>query len=199
MARTPKMTRTSKRGGVSVVLEGERELRKRVSYFTDIKFQADVMKELAPVAEDLAEAIRQASKAVGAPKDVQDSIFSYSKGSKFFTRRRTKYRLTGLVGVNRGYKSGGRTGPSYFEWVTTTNPGVVSRKGGGWSIVRKRNKGTTLGMSLASVYEYGTSNRYARPYFRPTVNAKIAMIRKGATEAMLKAIEAQDIRRKKVA
>lgn len=190
---------STRKGVIKVSVIGQRELRKRIDYMDGIRFTADVMKELAPVAEDLAESIRAASRAVGAPKDVQDSIFSYAKNPSQFAGKRAKFRITGLVGVNRGYKSGGRTGPSYFEWITTTGPGVVSRKGGGWSITRKREKGTLLGMSLASVYEFGTSNRYPRPYFRPTVKAKIAQIRKGATQAMLNAIEKHSVKSRKVA
>lgn len=189
----------ARKRAMRITVNGVAEIKRKLDFFQGAQFGADVMKELAPVAEDLAEEIRKASKAVGAPKDVQDSIFSYAKIPSAFKGKQRRYRITGLVGVNRGYKSGGRTGPSYFEWVTTTGPGKVSRKGGGWTIIRKREKGTTLGMSLASVYEFGTSNRYPRPYFRPTVKARVAMIRAKSTQAMLNAIEKHSVKSRKVA
>lgn len=173
-----------------ISVRGARELREKMAELRGPKFFVAALEELAPVAEDLAQEIRAAARAQGAPRDVVDSIFSYSKNPRRgLSGIGQRTRITGLVGVNRGLPDG----PSYFEWIAKTGPGVVSRKGGGWSIVRKRAKGTLLGMSLASVWEFGSSNRHARPYFYPTVRRLRAQIARGARAAMERAIERQGI------
>lgn len=195
MARIATGLSQSKRGGLKISVINQAKLKKQLDFFVGPEFGRKVMEELAPTADALRDAIRARARAQGAPESVPRSVFSYKDAYKLLSgAKRRQYRLTALVGVNRGLKGDGTRGPSYFEWVTTTGPGVVSRKGGGWSIVRKREKGTLLGMSLASVFEYGTSNRHPRPYFRPTLITETPTVRAGATAAMNRAIEAQKIR-----
>ena len=198
MARLKVSPEFRQKAPAKIGISNIKQLKARIQHFGSVKFTNEVMKELAPVAEELAQDIRNAARATGAPKDIIDSIFSYSKPPKNFNTRGRRYRITGLVGVNRGFGTGGRVGPSYFEWRTKSGPGIVDRKGGGYTIVRKWPKGKIVGMSLASIWEYGSSNRYPRPFFRPTINKRVAMIRAKATAAMNRAIEAQDIRRKGV-
>lgn len=170
-----------------------REMKQKLARFTDAAFAKKILAELAPHATQLRDEIRKAANAVGAPRDVADSVFSYNNVPASLSGRKSRYRTTAVVGVNRGISRGGRVGPSYFEWRTTSGPGTVDRKGGGPPVIRKRERGTVLGMSMASIYEYGSSNKAARPFFRPTVTRMRAQMRKGITEAMLKAIEGEAV------
>jgi len=177
-----------------VKVQGAAQLQRKIAGFRTPQFGAEVVKQLAPIAHELAEDIRQAARAQGAPEDVARSVFSYSKTTIAGIFERRKNRLGALVGVNKGLPNG----PSYFEWKTTSGPGMVSRKGSGGfagaTITRKRAKGTILGMSLASIWEYGSSNREPRPFFYPTITRRTAAISAALKVAMERAIEAQAVK-----
>jgi len=77
------------------------------------------------------------------PKRAIASAFTYSKPDP---RERTRKRATALFGIRKRGRN--KDAPGYVEWA-----------------------GGTLGMSLATMFELGTSKMSARPAFRPSVYA----------------------------
>lgn len=77
------------------------------------------------------------------PKRAIASAFTYSRPDP---RERTRKRTTALFGIRKRGRN--KNAPGYVEWA-----------------------GGTRGMSLATMFELGTSKMSARPAFRPSVYA----------------------------
>ena len=110
--------------------------------------------------------VKANAEAQGWPKAVIAAIFTYADMAKDRRKRRAA-----LAGVRKGAPPR-RDMKIYREWYPGRSKSMRAK-----SLVlpgTKSAKGTGLqkiGMSLASMFEYGTSKMSARPAFRPALKA----------------------------
>lgn len=114
--------------------------------------------ELSSVAEFARDSIRSSARAIGWPRRIIDTIFKFGDIRQDSLPRSVR---ASLVGVRRGAPPR-RDEEIYREWRAS---------GKNKSPNRKRGAGDLIGMSLASMYEFGTTKIYARPAFRVTYKA----------------------------
>jgi len=131
--------------------------------------QVKGLKELAAQIKAIGEVVvsRQAYKVIGDslmvvhdkaksnviaanwPHETLDNFFMDARPSK-----RTEKKITALMGIpKRGRSKPYR--PGYVEWKGT-----------------KEQRGRTVGMNLATLYEFGGTKTTARPAFRPAVQSE---------------------------
>lgn len=118
-------------------------------------------------------AIRSMATANGWPRASIDSIFWYGSLKREYNLRGAETGFSrrlraSLVGVRKGAPPR-YDDDIYREWRASPNNKSPNRK---------RSGGQTIGMSLAAMYEFGTTKMAARPAFRPAYQASKAAIRK---------------------
>lgn len=131
----------------------------------------------AAAAEAVKQEVEAGAKSVRTPSDVFKDLFSTHKPKPFSGGERKITQLSGirLRGRSRPYAH------AYREWrarASYTRVRIRGRKGNkrvvGAGTVQQ---GQLLGMSLASMWERGTSRMRARKFFAPAVSrarAKVA-------------------------
>lgn len=156
-----------------VRFEGKKEIEKRVKALmmeTDADNIASKLYTVAAeAAKTVADEIKQSAQSKKVPRDILKDIFSTSKPKRFSSEG--KRPIAQLAGI----KLRGRQKPyahAYREWRgkhSFTKIRINKRRG---TIV---NRGTTeagkvIGMSLATMYEYGTTKMRPRPFVKPAMN-----------------------------
>jgi HK97 gp10 family phage protein len=139
------------------VKELEAKFRDLISLFQDKAatsgkarlLKREVTETLHGAADMIAREARSNAASQNVPSRVQRSIFTYANPAKDKPRR-----SAALVGVNKKR--------SMVEWVAAPNNKSPRAKVGA---------GGKVAMSLAAMFERGTSRMKARPYFTPAVKS----------------------------
>lgn len=148
MARTFKPSRGSDIEGYEDLVRTLEEIGKGVSGEKRNQYCRDVMQVLGTTATvNIADVAKAKAKAKGVPQSVIDSIFTDQRVSKI---RNNEPAV--LVGVNKK-----RT---MVEWTADESPA---------SPRAKVSPGGKVSMSLATMFEFGTSTMKAKPYMRPAL------------------------------
>lgn len=113
--------------------------------------------------------IQSRAEARGWPKAVIAAVFTYADARKDQGKR----RQAALAGIRKGAPPR-RDMKIYREWFPGRSrsrrakklviPGTISAKGAKYGLQK-------IGMSLAAMFEFGTSKMAARPAFRPALKA----------------------------
>lgn len=170
-----------------VAVSGLKEMQANVSRILDAMDGRELQADLGQLAAKGAALLEAAADAQNWPKDAVDSIFVYSQLAP--NERRRKSGPSALF----GFRKRGRKQPwakGYREWFPGRSkstrakslvlPGLKSKTGG----LQK------VGMSLATMFEFGTSKLRARPALRPTI-AKLRSIYPAEVGAILQKILAK--------
>jgi hypothetical protein len=157
---------------VKTKVEGVAALRKRineVAALADKQSRARAATEASSlmdgISRTLRDAIRWRAAGMGWPRDTIRSIFKSSDLREGDLPRSVK---ASLVGARKGAPPR-RDEKLYREWRASGN-NTSPRK--------KRGAGELIGMSLAAMYENGTTRMLPRPAFRPAYDANKSQIRK---------------------
>lgn len=110
------------------------------------------------------DAIKTSASAGGWPSRLMGTIFAFGDVAADTLPRSLR---ASLVGIRKGAPPR-RDDAIYREWKA---------RGDNTSPRKKRGGGSLIGMSLAAMFEYGTSKIQARPAFRPTVTRLRSTIR----------------------
>jgi HK97 gp10 family phage protein len=161
----------------SVSVDGLSKLQRNVHQIVDKAQGEAVMTVLGRAANQFRRQAIANAESEGLPKEVADSIFAYGRLTK------VRKNPSALVGIKRGPGS-----PSYVEWVAHTPTGTRSAQGTGRTINAKAEPGKVIGMSLASMFEYGTSKMPPRPYFARALKEKRPEVRAFVREELLKVL-----------
>jgi hypothetical protein len=152
-------------------VEGLQKLRQRTAELARIadkesrgraaQLATNALNETAAFTRD---AIRSSASAGGWPSRLMKTIFAFGDTAADSLPRTLR---ASLVGIRKGAPP--RLDRNiYREWrASSTNTSPRKKRGGG----------TLMGMSLAAMYEFGTSKIQGRPAFRPTVTRLRSTIR----------------------
>lgn len=148
----------------TVSITGKKEIVRNLNRVTAalsgeglVGVQQDIMWALGDAGDIVAEAAKQNARGVGAPAEVVDAIFSY-RGNPPLQQK--KKRPASLVGVDKS--------KSMRIWTAGR---VIS------SVKSKVAPGGKVGMSLAAMYEFGTTRRPATGFFSRAVMGNRAAVR----------------------
>jgi hypothetical protein len=144
---------------------GLKELQDNIGKMIDRFDGQELQSDMAALAMKGAQMLEDEAAAKGWPKRAIESIFVYGKLDPKERRRKGPSALF-------GFRKRGRSepyAPGYVEW----NPGR-SRSMRAKSLVLPGLKTATgalqkIGMSLATMFEFGTAKMKARPALRPTI------------------------------
>ena len=141
-----------------------------------IKELADQLKELdkAVVGPQIYDVLGKATRAwrqrfiqeaTGKrwPKKAIASAFTYAKPQP---GEQSRKRATSLFGIRKKGRAAPYA-PGYVEWFAAKSPPKHPKK----QVTRKRAPGELTGMSLATMFELGTTKIGARPAFKPSLYA----------------------------
>jgi len=162
------------RGGRGVQVKAEvigiGKLNNRIKNFVTAMTAKERMAVGTSASVGIAEAsiwfrdqMRNKATAANWPSRLQEAIFAYTDMSKS-----PRGKIAGLVGVKTGAPP--RFDPAiYKEW--TPNAGNTSRRAKKQKARREQtgHDPAKIGMSLAAMFEYGTSRMRSRPAIRPAV------------------------------
>lgn len=172
---------TKKSGKVLELLQVE-QVKESIARLMKEVDQAD----LGQIAIRGARMLESSARAKGWPRRAIDSIFAYSKLDPNESRRKGPSALF-------GFRKRGRSqpyAPGYVEW----NPGRSKSKRAKSLVIPgvKAKDGALqkVGMSLATMFEFGTSKMRARPALRETI-ATMRAIYPAAVGAILQNIFAK--------
>ena len=164
-------------------VEGLQKLRARIADLSSMAdkdargraatVSADVMNTAAQFVRD---SIRSAASAGGWPQRTIKTIFKFGDLAEGQLPRSVK---ASLVGIRKGAPPR-RDDEIYREWRASANNKSPNRKRGG---------GELVGMSLAAMYEFGTTKMAARPAFRDTFQRLRGQVRKMLIEGHKRVIE----------
>lgn len=168
------MPRNLTRGGRGALVKAEvvgiRNLENRIKHFVTAMAAKDRMAAGNSTAATIAEVsiwfrdqVRAKAKAAGWPNRLVDAIFAFTD-----MQRSPKGKIAALNGVKTGAPP--RYDPKlYKEW--TPNEGNMSRRAKRQKARRQEtgHNPSKIGMSLAAMYEYGTSRMRARSAIRPAI------------------------------
>jgi hypothetical protein len=127
------------------------------------------------VAKFARDTIRAAATGLGWPKRTIRTIFKYSDLKADELPRSVR---SSLVGVRKGAPPR-LDREIYKEWRASASKNPKANRG----------KGELLGMSLAAMFEFGTSKIQARPAFRRTYEAMKSKLRRDLVNVYRKAVE----------
>ena len=149
MARSVITARQADVSGLKELISNLEDLAKGLNGYAQNSLARNTMQAIGETAQEEIEAPAK-SNAVskGVPTVVKDSIFTDFRR----IRGGSSIRMSALVGVNKRR--------SMREWTATANPK---------SARAKVAPGGKVAMSLATMYEFGTSKMGPRPYLRPAV------------------------------
>mgnify|MGYP001577502158 CR=1 FL=1 len=116
-----------------------------------------VYEVIGAACETIRKEAQRIARSKGVDESVINSIFTFSDPEKGPRKRRP----SGLVGVSKQ-----RT---LIEWRAGKHPASQTLEGR--PLIIKRAPGEILSVSLAFMEEFGTSRKYAKPYFRPAIKA----------------------------
>lgn len=181
MAETPLKRQKGDRFGIELRNLGRvkrelKEIEKTISGARNVGiFQAvskEIDKDIAGIATDLRDRIRSIAEAAKVPKRVIRAVFAFTDPNAPSPRRNQR---ASLVGVRKGAPP--RKDKSiYVEWGGTARSGNSSS--------------SNLGMSLATIFETGTSRGITgRRYFSSAVNTFRSTILTRVADAYKKAID----------
>lgn len=148
----------------TVSVSGKKEIVKAVNELTEaltggraIAGKLGIMWALGDAGEIVAAAAKSNARAVGAPSEVTEAIFTY-RGLP--PEHKAKRRPAALVGVGKQ--------DSLRQW----RAGRIPK-----SPRAKVAPGGAVAMSLAAMYEFGTSRRPATAFFSNALRANRAAVR----------------------
>ncbi len=158
---------------VKVKFEGKAEIEKRVKQLMQQTDSENPASKLYQVAADAAEVVATEIKSSASSKNVPHQILD----DIFYTRQPKKYSSSGKRPITQlaGIRLRGRQKPyakAYREWkakYAMSKIRINKKKG----IVKNRgtvNAGQLIGMSLATMFEFGTSKMRPRPFVKPAMN-----------------------------
>ena len=164
-------------------VEGIMALRRRMESLgavADSRSRAQAANEAQDVMNNAAkfgrDAIRVAAATGGWPNRLIETIFKFGDIAKGDLPRSLR---ASLVGIRKGAPP--RKDPTIYKEWKARGENVSPRK--------KRGAGELIGMSLATMYEFGTTKMAARPAFRDTYKAIRPIIRLRLIEGYKRIIE----------
>jgi hypothetical protein len=151
-----------------VAVSGLKEMQDRVKGMIDAVDGAQMQSDLGDLAKRGAVLLEANALAQNWPKDAIKSIFVYTKLDPKESRRKRG------PGALFGFRKRGRSkpyAPGFREWFPGRSASMRAK-----SLVIPGFKGKEgalqkIGMSLATMFEFGTSKMAARPALRPTIAA----------------------------
>lgn len=162
----------------SVTVDGFSKLERQVNQIIHKAQGQEVMSVLGQAANMFRQQAVANADSEGLPKEVADSIFAFGR-----LRGKVRKNPSALVGVKRGKGT-----PAYVEWTASGAPGTRSGVGSGRAISAKSSPGRTIGMSLATMFEYGTSRMAPRPFFARALREKKTEVKAYVHGALLKVL-----------
>jgi len=162
-----------------VKVEGVRELRATVGNLLNAlegqersRYGQMTYQTMADASKYLTDTIRSRATAAGWPRASVASIFWYGESKREYDGgRETGYSRrirANLIGVRKGAPPR-EDAAIYKEWRAS---------GKNQSPRKKRGGGELIGMSLAAMYEHGTTKMLARPAFREGYNIAKSGVRR---------------------
>jgi HK97 gp10 family phage protein len=162
----------------SVRVDGLSKLERSIHRIIEQAQGQAVMDVLGKAANMFRQQAVANASSEGLPKEVADSIFAFGR-----LRGKVRKNPSALVGVKRGKGT-----PAYVEWQAAGGPGARSAVGSGKDIKAKSASGRTIGMSLATMFEFGTSKMAPRPFFLRALKEKKAEVKSFVHSELLKVL-----------
>ncbi|MGJ5817040.1 HK97-gp10 family putative phage morphogenesis protein [Paludibaculum fermentans] len=166
----------------SVRVDGLSKLERSIHAIIERSQGQAVMDVLGKAANMFRQQAVANAHSEGLPKEVADSIFAFGR-----LRGKVRKNPSALVGVKRGKGT-----PAYVEWQAAGGPGARSAVGSGKAIKATSAPGRTIGMSLATMFEFGTSKMPPRPFFAKALKEKKAEVKSYVHDELLKVLTKVD-------
>lgn len=155
------------RGGGKLTREAVQGLKQLEAKLRDLlpsnpKMAQAVSEVVGDAAQEVRSEIQAQAMLQQWPQEILRYVFGYREGKPAGSRN----KIAALAGVSKGHKNPAH--PMYKEWRAGRHPKSPNAKVG---------PGGKVGMGWPTMWEFGTSNRPARPAVRPAIkNARARVI-----------------------